>query len=134
MHSLLLSLLTTTSSLSSALYLPQQIPFNAFSSNLDSSPNANPSTETCPLAPKLIPKNDGLHPAVTFVQDPSVRAQQVERLSKAVQVPTTVTDFMTDPFDEGFDVFVQFQDALEDLFPRVHVPPDTLYYSLKPSS
>ncbi|RJE17858.1 Carboxypeptidase, partial [Aspergillus sclerotialis] len=84
---------------------------------------------TCPLAPKVTPSTaDGLRPALKFIQDPVHHAKQVERLSRAVQVPTTVTDFMTDPWDDGFEVFVKFQEELEDMFPRVHktTPPEKI--------
>ncbi|KNG90094.1 putative vacuolar carboxypeptidase Cps1 [Aspergillus nomiae NRRL 13137] len=78
------------------------------------------SDEICPLAPKISPSEDGLHPALRFVEDDSIRAQQANRLSRAVQVPTTVTDYLTDPYDEGFAPFVEFQDLLKELFPLVH--------------
>jgi Gly-Xaa carboxypeptidase len=71
----------------------------------------------CPLAPKVGVPEDGLLSALRFVQDESIRLQQVDRLSRAVQVPTTVNDYMTDPFDEGFAPFVEFQALLETLFP-----------------
>ncbi|GAB1195899.1 hypothetical protein APSETT444_005164 [Aspergillus pseudonomiae] len=78
------------------------------------------SDEICPLAPKISPPEDGLHPALRFVEDDSIRAQQANRLSRAVQVPTTVTDYLKDPYDEGFAPFVEFQDLLKELFPLVH--------------
>ncbi|KAE8374434.1 hypothetical protein BDV26DRAFT_43977 [Aspergillus bertholletiae] len=78
------------------------------------------SQDICPLAPKVSPTEDGLLPALRFVEDESIRARQANRLSRAVQVPTTVTDFMTDPYDEGFAPFVEFQDLLKKLFPLTH--------------
>lgn len=77
--------------------------------------------DICPLAPKVTAPEDGLHPAIKFVQDESVRQQQVERLSRAVQVPTTVTDYMTDPYDERFEPFVELHMVLESLFPLTYV-------------
>ncbi|KAL5358097.1 hypothetical protein BJX96DRAFT_35929 [Aspergillus floccosus] len=78
------------------------------------------NSEICPLAPKVPAPNDGLDSALKFVKDASLRAQQVDRLSRAVQVPTTVNDYMTDPWDEGFAPFVEFQDLLRELFPLTH--------------
>ncbi|KAB8200131.1 hypothetical protein BDV34DRAFT_217451 [Aspergillus parasiticus] len=84
----------------------------------------NPSpwfdNDICPLAPKISPPEDGLLPALRFVKDESIRARQANRLSRAVQVPTTVTDYMKDPYDEGFAPFVEFQELLEKLFPLTH--------------
>lgn len=116
-----LTLLTSTTALS----IPSkfQVPLeNAWNDQIEDS-------EVCPLAPKLTAATtDGLHPALKFVQDPAHHAKQVERLSRAVQVPTTVSDFMTDPYDEGFEVFVKFQEELKDMFPRVHktTPPEKI--------
>ncbi|QMW45916.1 hypothetical protein G4B11_009371 [Aspergillus flavus] len=68
----------------------------------------------------ISPPEDGLLPALRFVKDESIRARQANRLSRAVQVPTTVTDYMKDPYDEGFAPFVEFQELLEKLFPLTH--------------
>ncbi|EAW09297.1 Gly-Xaa carboxypeptidase [Aspergillus clavatus NRRL 1] len=76
--------------------------------------------EICPQASKVSFPEDGLLSALRFVQDEAVRSQQAERLSKAIQVPTTVNDYMTDPYDEGFAPFVEFQELLESLFPLLH--------------
>ncbi|KAB8236896.1 Gly-Xaa carboxypeptidase [Aspergillus alliaceus] len=76
--------------------------------------------EICPLAPKITPPNDGLLPSLRFLEDNAFRARQANRLSRAVQVPTTVTDYMRDPYDEGFAPFVEFQELLERLFPVTH--------------
>lgn len=118
MH-LLLALTATAT----AAALPQQLP-------LTPNPSLTPipaykhedAAEICPLAPKITPDNENttLHPALTFLTDPSIRAKQISRLSRAVQIPTTVTDFMADPSDPGFDVFVEFQDALRAMFPLVY--------------
>ncbi|KAJ6114871.1 hypothetical protein N7486_000649 [Penicillium sp. IBT 16267x] len=82
---------------------------------------ANPSTrETCPQAEKVAAPNDGLHPALIFLEDASFRARQANRLSRAVQIPTTVGDYATDPYDEAFEPVVEFQKLLEELFPLVH--------------
>jgi hypothetical protein len=74
----------------------------------------------CPLAPKVEVPEDGLLSALRYVQDEAIRLQQVDRLSRAVQIPTTVNDYMTDPFDEGFAPFVDFQALLESLFPLMY--------------
>ncbi|KAJ5886686.1 uncharacterized protein N7473_009360 [Penicillium subrubescens] len=76
--------------------------------------------ETCPQAPKVASPNDGLHSSLKFLKDEAFRALQAKRLSRAVQVPTTVGDFATDPYDESFEPIVEFQSLLEDLFPLVH--------------
>lgn len=77
--------------------------------------------ETCPQAPKVTAPNDGLHSSLTFLQDEAFRARQADRLSRAVQVPTTVGDFMTDPYDEAFEPVVKFQELLKEMFPLVYV-------------
>ncbi|RAQ58645.1 vacuolar carboxypeptidase Cps1 [Aspergillus flavus] len=92
-------------------FLPSQQIFN---------PSPWSDNEICPLAPKISPPEDGLLPALRFVKDESIRARQANRLSRAVQVPTTVTDYMKDPYDEGFAPFVEFQELLEKLFPLTH--------------
>ncbi|KAJ5930469.1 hypothetical protein N7466_005962 [Penicillium verhagenii] len=76
--------------------------------------------ETCPQAQKVSVPNDGLHPASIFLEDAAFRARQADRLSRAVQIPTTVGDFATDPYDEAFEPVVKFQKLLQDLFPLVH--------------
>jgi Gly-Xaa carboxypeptidase len=75
--------------------------------------------ETCPQALKVASPNDGLHSSLTFLKDEAFRARQAKRLSRAVQVPTTVGDFATDPYDESFEPIVEFQALLEELFPLV---------------
>lgn len=77
--------------------------------------------ETCPQAPKVAAPNDGLHSSLHFLQDEAFRARQAKRLSSAVQVPTTVGDFMTDPYDEAFEPVVKFQQLLKEMFPLVYV-------------
>ncbi|KAJ5555057.1 hypothetical protein N7535_007502 [Penicillium sp. DV-2018c] len=76
--------------------------------------------ETCPQAPKVSIPNDGFHSSETFLSDNAFRARQAERLSRAVQVPTTVGDYMKDPYDEGFEPMVKFQSLLQEMFPLVH--------------
>lgn len=76
--------------------------------------------DICPLAPKVYPPEDGFHPAIKFVKDEAVKTKQVERLSKAVQVPTTVNDFSTDPYDDVFTPFVEFHKLLKSLFPLTY--------------
>lgn len=46
----------------------------------------------CPLAPKVEVPEDGLFSALRYVQNETIRLQQVDRLSRAVQIPTTVND------------------------------------------
>lgn len=83
-------------------------------------PLSNPSTrETCPQPPTVSLPNDGLHSSQIFLTDDAFRARQAERLSRAVQVPTTVGDYMNDPYDEAFEPVVKFQSLLEELFPLV---------------
>lgn len=133
MHPLLL---LSTISLSTALSIPSQFHFqfpftNTHPINNNINNNNQKEPEKCPQPPSLhlnnnkarpLKSEDGLHPSINFLEDPSIHALQVHRLSKAVQVPTTVTDFMTDPFDDGFDVFLEFQEVLRELFPLVYVP------------
>ncbi|KAL4951684.1 hypothetical protein BDW69DRAFT_186140 [Aspergillus filifer] len=77
-------------------------------------------TETCPLAPKIVLNDTDLFPSLRYLQDESILQRQVNRLSKAVQVPTQIWDSMTDPNDEGFAPFVDFHKLLAELFPLVH--------------
>ena len=77
--------------------------------------------DICPQASKVSFPDDGLLSALRFVKDDAVRSQQAERLSKAIQIPTVVNDYMTDPYDEGFAPFVEFQELLESLFPLMSV-------------
>ncbi|OJJ84285.1 Gly-Xaa carboxypeptidase [Aspergillus glaucus CBS 516.65] len=75
---------------------------------------------SCPLPPKIDPDTDGFLSSLHFIQDNDIRERQVDRLSRAVQVDTSVGDSVTDPEDEGFAPFVDFQDLLRELFPLVH--------------
>lgn len=78
---------------------------------------------SCPLAPKITPDTtDGLLPSLHLIQNETIRGIQADRLSRAVQVPTSVSDYMTDPEDEGFAPFLDFQDLLRELFPLVYAP------------
>ncbi|KAL4873611.1 hypothetical protein BDV12DRAFT_208531 [Aspergillus spectabilis] len=79
-----------------------------------------PEKETCPLPLKVHLANDDLFPSLQYLQDESILRRQVTRLSKAVQVPTTITDSMTDPYDDAFAPFVDFHELLAELFPLVH--------------
>jgi Gly-Xaa carboxypeptidase len=54
-----------------------------------------------------------------FLEDAAFRARQANRLSRAVQVPTTVGDYATDPYDEAFEPVVEFQKLLQEMFPLV---------------
>ncbi|KAF9889799.1 hypothetical protein FE257_006889 [Aspergillus nanangensis] len=109
-HPILVPLLSLLPSVS-ALTIPSlQFPLISSSNN----------NQACPLPAKIHPEDDGLHPALNFVQDPRIRTQQVNRLSRAVQVPTTVSDYVTDPYDEAFAPFLTFHTLLEELFPITH--------------
>jgi Gly-Xaa carboxypeptidase len=103
-----------------ALNIPTQ---QFLSGNLlgnDFNPLAESSArETCPQPPKASTPSDGLHSSQTFLSDQAFRARQAERLSRAVQIPTTVGDFATDPYDDAFEPVVKFQELLEELFPLV---------------
>ncbi|PLN82570.1 putative vacuolar carboxypeptidase Cps1 [Aspergillus taichungensis] len=74
----------------------------------------------CPLAPKVELPEDGLLSPLRFVQDDAFLSLQADRLSRAVQVPTTVNDYMKDPYDEKFAPFLDFHKLLETLFPHTH--------------
>ncbi|OJI85827.1 hypothetical protein ASPTUDRAFT_598267 [Aspergillus tubingensis CBS 134.48] len=74
----------------------------------------------CPLAPKVEVPDDGFFPALKFVEDASFKSRQVNRLSRAVQVPTAIDDYMKDPYDEKFAPFLDFQNLLKTLFPLTH--------------
>lgn len=104
-----------------ALNIPSQQ--TLFSEELSRNSAVKPSgRETCPQPSKVPVPNDGLHPSLYFLQDEAFRARQAKRLSRAVQVPTVVGDFMTDPYDEAFEPVVQFQGLLKEMFPLVYVP------------
>ena len=84
--------------------------------------SATTKKDFCPLAPKVAaPKNDGLYSPLRFVKDDFYRFQEVERLSRAVQVPTQVGDYWTDPYEPGFSTFLEFHTVLESLFPLMYV-------------
>ncbi|OQE24064.1 hypothetical protein PENFLA_c010G07259 [Penicillium flavigenum] len=118
-----LALLTLAIVPSLALNIPTQqrlFPENDISGN-HYNPLSTPSTrETCPQPSKVNPPNDGLHSSQTFLSDDAFRARQAKRLSRAVQIPTTVGDYMKDPYDEAFEPVVKFQSLLEEMFPLVH--------------
>lgn len=99
-----------------ALNIPQQIIFPESSTSIPTKPS---SRETCPQAQKVAAPNDGFHHALTFLEDGAFRARQAQRLSQAVQVPTTVGDFAEDPYDEAFEPVVKFQELLQKQFPLV---------------
>jgi Gly-Xaa carboxypeptidase len=73
--------------------------------------------DLCPLAPKVSPPADGFHPSTKFTEDHSIRLEQAERLSKVVQVPSTSTEAVTDPYDDYFAPFLDLHELLESLFP-----------------
>ncbi|KAL6237070.1 hypothetical protein BDW75DRAFT_205042 [Aspergillus navahoensis] len=73
----------------------------------------------CPLPAKVILDDNGLFPSVQYVQNETILQRQVDRLSRAVQIPTQITDSMTDPDDDAFAPFVDFHKLLAELFPLV---------------
>ncbi|KAJ6157562.1 hypothetical protein N7470_005154 [Penicillium chermesinum] len=109
--------LLTWASLPSAFAL--NIPLQGFLSPHAETPlpAVKPSgRETCPQAPKVELPNDGLHSSLVFLKDGAFRARQVDRLSRAVQVPTTVGDYATDPYDKAFEPFVEHINRLGLLY------------------
>ncbi|KAL2868410.1 Gly-Xaa carboxypeptidase [Aspergillus lucknowensis] len=82
--------------------------------------NPKAGKEKCPLPPKVTLDDDNLFPSLRYPQDETVLQRQVSRLSKAVQIPTAVTDSMKDPHDESFAPFVEFHQLLAELFPQIH--------------
>lgn len=113
--------LASISTTTLALTIPstQQL-LNVFYNGDSNTPLKPSARETCPQAPKVsIPEDDRLHSSLHFLTDPSFRAQQAKRLSRAVQVPTTVSDYMTDPWDPAFEPVVEFQGLLKEMFPLV---------------
>ena len=87
------------------------------------------TSDLCPLAQKVEVPHDGFFPALKFVEDSSFKSRQVHRLSRAVQVPTTVDDYMRDPYDEKFAPFADFQNLLQTLFPLTYVSTPIYTYS-----
>ncbi|KAJ5336737.1 hypothetical protein MYU51_005845 [Penicillium brevicompactum] len=85
-----------------------------------SNPLKPSAREICPQPPKASTPDDGFHSSETFLSDAAFRARQANRLSRAVQVPTTVGDFAKDPYDKAFEPVVKFQKLLTELFPLVH--------------
>ncbi|PYI14882.1 vacuolar carboxypeptidase Cps1 [Aspergillus japonicus CBS 114.51] len=78
------------------------------------------SSDLCPLATKIEAPDDGFFSSVKFVTDDAVKSRQVDRLSRAVQVPTAIDDYMKDPYDEKFAPFLEFHELLQSLFPLLH--------------
>lgn len=84
-----------------------------------SNPLKQVARETCPQPAQVSTPEDGFHSSQTFLSDEAFRARQAHRLSRAVQVPTTVGDFAKDPYDPAFEPVVKFQELLVELFPLV---------------
>jgi len=75
----------------------------------------------CPLPDAPEPFEDGLKSSRQFEDEDSLRLQ-VERLSKAVNVPTVSWDDNGDVNqDTRWEPFFTFHDVLEDTFPLVYV-------------
>lgn len=80
-----------------------------------------PGRHVCPLPAKVPPPADGFHSSLEFVQSEAVRQRQVDRLSRAVQVPSTSTELEDDPWSDYYAPFIELHEVLEDLFPLVYV-------------
>ena len=80
---------------------------------------ASAAEEICPLPAKVTFDDNNLFPSVQYVQNETILRRQVDRLSRAVQIPTQITDYMTDPNDDAFAPFVDFHKLLAELFPLV---------------
>ncbi|KAL1968084.1 hypothetical protein VTN77DRAFT_2214 [Rasamsonia byssochlamydoides] len=104
--------LLSTSATALSIHLPSgQVPLEADSFDFK---------DVCPLAPKVSPPADGLHPSSKFVEDDAIKLKQAERLSKAVQIPSTSTEAVTDPYDDYFAPFLDLHRVLGELFPLTH--------------
>ncbi|CEL07863.1 hypothetical protein ASPCAL11017 [Aspergillus calidoustus] len=82
--------------------------------------NSKTAKEICPLPSKVLLGDEKLLSSLRYLQDEKILHRQVTRLSKAVQIPTTITDSMKDPYDESFASFVDFHKLLAELFPLIH--------------
>jgi Gly-Xaa carboxypeptidase len=80
-----------------------------------------PGDDVCPLPPKVAPPSDGFHSSLDFVRDPSIRQRQADRLSRAVQVPSTSTELEDDPWSDYYAPFIDLHKVLAELFPLVYV-------------
>ncbi|KAL2808408.1 hypothetical protein BJX63DRAFT_409386 [Aspergillus granulosus] len=111
MHSLILPILLSCAASYTIPSSPQKIL---------GSPISETIKEKCPLPPKVTPDDDGLFSSLRYLQDEEILQRQATRLSRAVQIPTTVTDSMNDPYDESFAPFVDLHKLLAELFPLIH--------------
>ncbi|KAL4739084.1 hypothetical protein BDV11DRAFT_188269 [Aspergillus similis] len=82
--------------------------------------DASAADKICPLPAKVAFDDNNLFPSVQYVQNETILQRQVDRLSRAVQIPTQITDYMTDPDDDAFAPFVDFHKLLAELFPLVY--------------
>lgn len=80
-----------------------------------------PGRDVCPLPAKVTPPSDGFHSSHEFVQDKAVLKRQVNRLSRAVQVPSTSTELEDDPWSDYYAPFLELHDVFAELFPLVYV-------------
>lgn len=81
---------------------------------------ADTKSDVCPLPQKVLLDDDGFFPSIRYLQDEAILHRQVDRLSKAVQLPTVITDSMTDPNDDAFRPFVDLGYALALFFPHMY--------------
>jgi hypothetical protein len=109
--SVLLPILTGAS----ALWLPYQ--FSGQTPLVEEAPGSH----VCPLPAKVTPPSDGFHSSHEFVQDKAVLKRQVNRLSRAVQVPSTSTELEDDPWSDYYAPFLELHDVFAELFPLVYV-------------
>ncbi|PKX97775.1 M20 family metallopeptidase [Aspergillus novofumigatus IBT 16806] len=82
--------------------------------------NEGNQNNICLRAPSVQSPSDGLLPPDRFTRDQSIRVLQADRLSKAVQIPTTIEEHMNDPYSEEFRPFLDFQGLLRSLFPLTY--------------
>lgn len=100
-----------------ALWLPYQLSGQTQTPLVEEAPGSH----VCPLPAKVTPPADGFHSSHDFVQDKAVLKRQVDRLSRAVQVPSTSTELEDDPWSDYYAPFLELHDVFADLFPLVYV-------------
>lgn len=113
---LLLILLFVTASL---LIEPNSSSINNNNNNNASIFSTDSTVELCPKTHPLSPNfNKSIH---YILNDPLYKEQSIERLSKAVQIPTEVQDVNPDPkIDPGFySQFVKLHNFIDNTFPLI---------------
>ena len=92
---------------------------NTINSNNNNISSTHPNIELCP---KTNPISPNFNKSIKYIlHDPSYKKNSIERLSKAVQIPTEVKDINPDPkLDPKFySQFVEFHHFLDSTFPLV---------------